>query len=48
VQLSLRVRSHDLLVYRLCLLPDTPIIFKIQPRKKIPKKSANVVPTHRP
>ena len=27
VQLSLRVRSHGLLVYRLCLLPDTPIIF---------------------
>ena len=27
VQLSLRVRSHGLLVYRLCLLPDTPIIY---------------------
>ena len=23
---KLRVRSHGLLVYRLCLLPDTPII----------------------
>jgi len=27
LKLSLRVRSHGLLVYRLCLLPDTPIIF---------------------
>ena len=26
MQLSLRVRSHGLLVCRLCLLPDTPII----------------------
>ena len=24
MQLSLRVKSHGLLVYRLCLLPDTP------------------------
>ena len=27
MQLCLRVRSHGLLVYRLCLLPDTPIIY---------------------
>ena len=27
VQFSSRVRSHGLLVHRLCFLPDTPIIF---------------------